>query len=42
MDLSKALAYLTPVICIIIAGMLAYSGQAGWGWFLFIGLMMAR
>lgn len=35
-----ALAFATPVICAIFAGMLAWQGKPGWGWFLFVAVLI--
>ena len=28
------------LICFVAAGILAYNGMDGWGWFLFVGLLI--
>lgn len=32
---------LATVACIAVAGALALNGKDGWGWFLFIGMILA-
>lgn len=32
---------LVALACLIIAGILAFKGRDGWGWFLFVGLVCA-
>jgi hypothetical protein len=29
------------LVCFVIAGILAYNGLEGWGWFLLIGLLLS-
>jgi hypothetical protein len=45
MSASKLLAWflsLTPILgCIVAAGMLAVKGLDGWGWFLFVAVLLA-
>lgn len=36
-----AAAFMTPVLCIIFAWMLAMEGKSGWGWFLFVAALIA-
>jgi hypothetical protein len=33
---------LVPLICIIIAGIMAIKGIDGWGWFIFASVVTAR
>ena len=39
MSLKLFVLNLPAMICYIAAGVLAFSGIVGWGWFLFIGLL---
>lgn len=32
---------MTSIICAVFAGVLAYQGQSGWGWFLAVSLLTA-
>lgn len=32
---------LFPLLCVVIAGILAFHGTSGWGWFLFAAIMGA-
>lgn len=36
------LANIPATVCFITAGVLAYHGSEGWGWFLLVGLMVAH
>ena len=33
--------HITPIICVLAAAVLAHKKTEGWGWFLFIALMVA-
>ncbi len=33
-------AFMTPVLCVIFAWMLAMEGKSGWGWFLFVAALI--
>ncbi len=33
-------AFMTPVLCVIFAWMLAMEGKSGWGWFLFVAVLI--
>lgn len=33
------LAYLFPTVCAVIAGLLAWKGREGWGWFLLVAAL---
>ncbi|EFO7518597.1 hypothetical protein RLV03_000385 [Salmonella enterica subsp. enterica serovar Benin] len=35
------LVFSTPIICAIFAGILAFNGKDGWGWFLFVAALIA-
>ena len=35
------LALLPLLACLIVAGVLCYKGREGWGWFLFVGFLLA-
>lgn len=35
-----AAAFMTPVLCVIFAWMLAMEGKSGWGWFLFVAALI--
>ncbi|EEJ5470881.1 hypothetical protein AU693_003914 [Salmonella enterica subsp. diarizonae] len=35
-----ALGFSTPIICAIFAGILAFNGKDGWGWFLFVAVLI--
>lgn len=35
-----ALGFSTPIICAIFAGILAMEGKSGWGWFLFVAVLI--
>ena len=32
---------LLPVICIVAAAFIAISGNSGWGWFLFVAVLLS-
>ncbi|HGA5699032.1 TPA: hypothetical protein ACIS09_001687 [Salmonella enterica subsp. enterica serovar Birkenhead] len=34
------MGFATPVICAIFAGLLAWQGKPGWGWFLFVAVLI--
>ncbi|WP_158674504.1 hypothetical protein [Trabulsiella odontotermitis] len=36
-----ALVVLVPVTCVIMAGILAWQDKEGWGWFLFVAVLLA-
>ncbi|WP_196298448.1 hypothetical protein [Enterobacter ludwigii] len=35
------IALIAPVLCSAVAGILAYQGKDGWGWFLFAAIVLA-
>ncbi|EDZ0945599.1 hypothetical protein GN543_004985 [Salmonella enterica] len=35
-----AMAFMTPLLCVIIAGLLAMEAKPGWGWFLFVAALI--
>lgn len=35
-----AMAFMTPIFCVIIAGLLAMEAKPGWGWFLFVAALI--
>jgi hypothetical protein len=39
--MTRFLAFLPITFCILAATVLAYNGSGGWGWFLFVGLLLA-
>ncbi|MEH4988152.1 hypothetical protein PO461_12040 [Enterobacter asburiae] len=36
-----AFALIAPILCSAAAGILAYQGKDGWGWFLFAAIVLA-
>jgi hypothetical protein len=41
MSLKLLLVQLASIVSIVIAGILAYDGTQGWGWFLFVAVLMS-
>ncbi|EHF6669294.1 hypothetical protein J2H33_000234 [Salmonella enterica] len=35
-----AMAFMTPLLCVIFAGLLAMKAKPGWGWFLFVAALI--
>ncbi|EEE1025366.1 hypothetical protein B6171_004856 [Salmonella enterica subsp. enterica serovar Miami] len=35
-----AMAFMTPLLCVIFAGLLAMEAKSGWGWFLFVAALI--
>lgn len=35
-----AMAFMTPLLCVIIAGLLAMEAKPGWSWFLFVAALI--
>ncbi|EDW4372093.1 hypothetical protein AAA67_002898 [Salmonella enterica subsp. diarizonae] len=35
-----AMSFMTPLLCVIIAGLLAMKYRPGWGWFLFVAALI--
>ncbi|EJP3659496.1 hypothetical protein NUR12_001077 [Salmonella enterica] len=35
-----AMVFMTPLLCVIFAGLLAMEGKPGWGWFLFVAALI--
>ncbi len=40
-DILLASGFVTPVICLALAGILAWKDKNGWGWFLFVAVVIA-
>jgi hypothetical protein len=40
-SLAVLFANLGAIACFIFAGLLAYRGKSGWGWFLFVGVLIS-
>ncbi len=41
MTFVQIVGHITPITCVLVAAILAYKKTEGWGWFLFIALMVA-